>query len=107
MKRRALIKNGRMLAVIRPKDPQLALSLTKEFQDTLEERTPAENELAFNEILRAQEYQFVGIAEGFQHKEQVCGLLNRKGERIGKFEPGDSFVDYVQLMQSLQGASAT
>jgi hypothetical protein len=58
MKRPFLIKDGDKLAVMRPKDPQLALRLA---QAAMEIENDDAREKAFQDVLNAQPYTFVGL----------------------------------------------
>lgn len=75
-----LIKKGHRLAVLRPKDPALALRLTEEFKAT------GGSKKEFDRILKAQSYTFVGFAG------QKGVLLNEKGAALGRLEQGDSLI---------------
>jgi len=68
------------LAVIRPKDPKIALALSKTALD-------ANDEKLFQSMLEAQDYTFVGWLE-------VGGkrIIDKGGKEIGELQPGDSFV---------------
>jgi hypothetical protein len=86
-----LMRNGKEMAIIRPLDPALALRLVGEIPNG----TPhEESKRAFDAILDAQPYRFIGMATkgGYIIHPQT-------GARIGKLQPGDSFVDYDQMQK--------
>ena len=98
MKGKFVQRNGGLVAVIRPADPALALRLTAEWKVRVESGaypTAEEQEEAFREILEHQPYQFIGL----QGKSDR--VLDKAGNRLGKIKPGDSFVSFEQLMQSM------
>lgn len=91
-----VVRDGSTMAVVRPQDPALALKLTREHK----------TEEDFREILRAQQYFFIGILAnevgGSRHKINLkpvilCPIRNKP---IGEPMPGDSFVSYEELLQS-------
>jgi hypothetical protein len=93
MKRPFLIKDGDKLAVMRPKDPQLALRLA---QAAMEIENDDAREKAFQDVLNAQPYTFVGLisTDGKPDKK----LLDEDGWPIGRVKAGDSFVPYAQIL---------
>jgi hypothetical protein len=88
-----VIKDGDKLAVLRPKDPQLALKLAYAAMEI--EDTDAQNK-AFQEVLNAQPYSFVGLMSTVGKPDRK--LLDEDGWAIGKVRPGDSFVPYAQVL---------
>lgn len=99
-KRRPLLKNGRKLAVLRPKDAGLAIALLKEWEKASPEMEPERRQQAFDEILNAQEYTIVGLAEHAQHKSPEVGIIDLKGNRVGILSMGDSVIDYEEFVKA-------
>lgn len=87
------IQNGDKVAVLRPKDPQLALKLAYE---ALEIADDAEREKAFQQVLHAQPYTFVGLMSTAGKPEKK--LLDEDGWSIGSLRPGDSFAPYEDIL---------
>ena len=92
MKHQFLIKDGGKLAVLRPKDPALALQLARA---ALEIEDDAAREKAFQEVLNAQPYSFVGLMSTAGKPEKK--LLDEDGWAIGSLRPGDSFAPYADI----------
>ncbi len=92
-----MMKNGHVMAVLRPADPELAKRLAEEC--VASGRTGEESERAFNAILQSQPYTYVGIAEHTQHKQKgFHRLLDRETrEVIGEIRAWDSFIALDQL----------
>lgn len=95
-----LIKDGAVLAVIRPADPGKAI---KRSYELLAERdagriTEVELELRFGAMLHEQTYTFEGIAAA-----DGKTLLDHNYTPIegGTLNPGDSFVPYEALKMSV------
>ncbi len=85
-KHEPVVRDGKMMHVIRPVDPELALRLTK----ALVGKTTAEGaEEDFNDILDAQPYTY----EGLMGREQQV-LHPETHEPLGPFLDGDSFVTF-------------
>lgn len=78
------------LAVIRPRDPALALETAKRIaaEHAAGRLSDEEADRQFNEMLRAQPYTFVGLVRGGSSEV----LDPRTGLTIGHVEPGDSFI---------------
>lgn len=93
MKHPFLIQSGDKLAVLRPKDPQLALSLARR---AVEIENDEARERAFQEILSTQPYSFVGLVSTAGKPDKK--LLDEDGWAIGSVRPGDSFVPYSQIL---------
>jgi hypothetical protein len=93
MKHQFLIKDGDKLAVLRPKDPQLALKLAYAAMEIADD---AEREKAFHEVLNAQPYSFVGLMSTAGKPDKK--LLDEDGWAIGSLRPGDSFAPYKQIL---------
>lgn len=68
------------LAVIRPKNPEVALALAKTALDNQDQKL-------VDSMLEAQDYTFLGWLE-------VGGenIIDKDGKPLGKPQPGDSFV---------------
>lgn len=99
-----LIKDGRKLAVIRPEDPAKALASARQvMEDERKGRITAdEAHRRFNLITTEQAYTFVGVAA--VDAEQ---MLDHDGTILDdKLQPGDSFVDYEELMESQAAGKA-
>ncbi len=89
--RKVLKRDSTVLAVLRPKDPALALKLAKAALGR------KDGEAAMQEILAAQEYTFVGLPS-----EDGKTLLDPSTyEPIGDIEMGDSFVSWESLQHAL------
>lgn len=93
MKHPFLIKDGDKLAVMRPKDPQLALKLA---YAALEIEDKVAQSEAFQNVLNAQPYSFVGLMSTAGKPDKK--LLDEDGWAIGTVRPGDSFVPYAQIL---------
>jgi hypothetical protein len=91
-----LLKDGKKVAIIRPENPALALEMVK----AIREGTPHKKaQRAFNRMLDAQPYKFMGYAaKGEPH------FLNEFGQVMGNVEPGDSFVDFDAITRKEQRA---
>ncbi len=91
----------KLMAVMRPRDPALALKLTREWQARVKKERLSEHEAqeAFNRILQAQDYMFVGINS--PDGEPVL-VSPDTGKVIGKLEPGDSFIPYEDLQKMVR-----
>lgn len=104
MKRRFMMRDGKIMAVLRPQDPALAMKMADDCveADRKGTRTPEESESAFAAILHAQPYTYVGIAEHPQHKStSLPRLLDRDSrEPIGHMQPGDSFASLEQVEEA-------
>jgi hypothetical protein len=88
-----MTRDGKLMAVIRPLDPALALRLVSEIPNGTSHE---EAEQRFIEILGAQPYRFIGMASrrGPGDTGPLYILEPKTGERIDRVQPGDSFVDY-------------
>jgi hypothetical protein len=87
-------------AILRPKDPQLALARSQELlAEAAKGLPPEEQTRRFNENLRAQEHTFVGILGPDNSR-----ILDHDGNVIGETQPGDALVDYDELRQKFGGA---
>lgn len=88
-------KDGDRLAVLRPDDPELSISEAKRIQSESEAGTlsPEEMERQFSAILQKQRFTYVGIL-GTKDAE----VLDDDGKKIGKCEPGDSFIPLGQAI---------
>jgi hypothetical protein len=100
MKHPFLIKDGDKLAVLRPKDPQLALKLA---YAAAEIEDDGEREKAFQAVLTAQPYSFVGLMSMAGKPEKK--LLDEDGWSIGSLRPGDSFAPYAQIFTHSDAAA--
>jgi len=82
---------GEILAVLRPEDPAKALELGREL-------VGVDNQHAFDAILRAQEYTFLGVLGWGRNKRKTpTQILHPETRKIvGALRPGDSFVPYDQ-----------
>lgn len=92
--------NGTAMAVLRPADPELALKLTVEWSDRVvrEKLSPAASQEAFDAILRAQEYTYVGAV-----RAGGSDLVDPEtGEPCGVILPGDSLVPYESLTKMVK-----
>jgi hypothetical protein len=87
------IQNGDKVAVLRPKDPQLALKLA---YAAVEIEDDIAREKAFQEVLNAQPYSFVGLMSTAGKPDKK--LLDEDGWAIGSMRPGDSFAPYAQIL---------
>lgn len=79
-----LKKDGIILAVLRPKDPILAVKLGKSILGR------KDGEVAMQEVLAAQEYRFVGLAS---HDGKFL-LDPETFVSVGPIVSGDSFVSW-------------
>ncbi len=103
MKRRAMEKDGCVLAVIRPADPEAALAEAQRILglSTSGELDFDETQEQFDRMLSAQEYTYVGIACGDLPKRGEQPLLLNHDRTVIEgdgMRPGDSFVPYDPLM---------
>jgi len=91
-KKKLLVKDGKVLAVIRPSDPQRALNKAK----ALLGMNYRDGQKAMDEILQdpAQTYTFIGLAM----KKHGKIVDPETGAVIGKAQAGDSFVPYEQIL---------
>jgi len=94
------IQNGDKVAVLRPQDPQLALRLA---YAALEIEDDAEREKAFQAVLSAQPYSFVGLMSTAGKPEKR--LLDEDGWSIGSLRPGDSFTPYATIFAHSDAAA--
>lgn len=98
-KLKPLVKDGRVLAVIRPADPQAAIAEARRIVRAGEagDLSPEQQDVAFQEMLTMQEYRFMGIAciDG-------VSLLNHDHTKVvgDSMKPGDSFTPYEALMEA-------
>jgi hypothetical protein len=90
--KKLLVKDGKVLAVIRPSDPQRALDKAR----ALVGMSYADGQKAMDEILQdpAQTYTFIGLAM----KKHGKIADPETGAVIGKTQAGDSFVSYEQIL---------
>lgn len=89
-------RDGHRLAVVRPSDPDKAL---RDARALLGARG-AEAGAAFEALLWAQPFRYVGLAGTKQE------LLDTAGIVVGKLEPGDSFVPFELLIDPPPDAPA-
>jgi len=81
---------GKRVLVLRPQDPQLAIRLARECVEADEKgRTPEESEAAFQAILHAQPYTFIGYLG--QAYKKIVPVLDKDGKQIDEVRAGDSF----------------
>ena len=82
------------MAVVRPRDPQLALRLAHELLREASKApglSPEEQQRRFNANLRAQEHVFVGLLSGVR-------VVDHEGNDLGETLPGDVYIDYDELV---------
>lgn len=80
------------VAVVRPKDAQLALSRMQELlRDATKGMSTEEQQRRFNANLRAQEHVFVGLLSGVR-------VVDHEGNDLGETLPGDLYLDYDELL---------
>ena len=95
-RKKLLVKDGEVMAVIRPSNPQRALDKAMALVGT----PYAEGQKAMDAILQdpEQTYTFIGLAtkEGEKIVDPVTGIV------VSKMQPGDSFVSYSELNASRQ-----
>lgn len=91
-RKKILVKDGKVLAVIRPSDPLRALTQAKALIGTSYD----EAKKPFDEILSdpEQTYTFVGLAT----KNHGRIVDPSTGDVVGKVQAGDSLVPYEQLL---------
>lgn len=82
-------KDGDRLAVLRPENAELSITEAKRIQAEADagKLSPGEVEQQFNAILHKQKFTYVGIL-GARDAE----ILDDDGKKIGRCEPGDSFI---------------
>lgn len=91
-----MTKDGKRMAILRPLDPTLALTMVNAIPDG----TPHEEaERLFNEILEAQPYRFVGIAAKATGDGPPAILHPVTLKPIGRVQAGDSFVDHDEMQR--------
>jgi hypothetical protein len=90
--------NPEAIAVLRPKDPALAVKAARKIakKERLGTIHRAEANRRFQAMLKLQEYRFVGILEKKKSKKPRI-LDPRSGEPIDHLKMGDSFVPYKEL----------
>jgi len=80
------------MAVVRPRDPQLALRLAHELlREASKGLSVEEQQRRFNANLRAQEHVFVGLLAGVR-------VTDHEGNDLGETQPGDVYIDYDELV---------
>jgi hypothetical protein len=82
-------KNGKLIAVIRPANPTLALDIAYQAK---ENNDKAQLDSA---LVRCGPYKFVGYLS-----RKGARLLDEKGKDLGEVQPGDSFVDAESLAEN-------
>jgi hypothetical protein len=89
-----------ILAVLRPKDPKLAIKTARKIakKERLGTINKVESNRRFQAMLGQQEYRFVGVLEEKSKKPRI--LDPRTGEAIDHLRLGDSFVPYMQLVRA-------
>jgi len=98
-----LIKDGRVMAILRPADPKAALAEARRIHRESNEGklTSEETQDQLDQMLTAQEYRYMGIAcmDG-------VSLLNHDYTKIvgDSMKPGDSFAPYDQVMETFDVA---
>lgn len=88
--RKFLIKDGHPCAVLRPRDPELALKLVEDAQS---KDDATEQQKAFNEVLNAQPYQFRGYLSGGKEGRLHFYVIDAGGKYVEELQRGDSFVE--------------
>lgn len=90
---KVLKKDGVEMAVMRPKDPELAIKMAKEAVGL----PFKEGQKAMNAILEAQPYTFVGLAA--DTGKMPTPLLDPDDHEkiVGHVQPGDSMVSWPQI----------
>jgi hypothetical protein len=87
-----LVRGGKRMAILRPFDPVLKMKMV----DAIPQGVPGpETDRAWEECLNAQPHRFMGMA----CKGQPFILDPVSLKVTGKFEPGDSFIDYDELQK--------
>jgi hypothetical protein len=91
-KKKLIVRNGKVMAVIRPSDPQRALDKARAIIGMPYEQ----GQKAMDEILQdpTQTYTFMGLAM----KKHGKIVDPQTGAVVGKTQPGDSFVAYEQIL---------
>lgn len=84
--RKFAIKDGHRLAVLRPRDPALALALTAEW------KARGGGREGFNKILTEQPYTYCGLLAAGGKK-----ILDPAGMVVGAIKIGDSFISESDL----------
>lgn len=90
LKRRRLfvVKDGHPLAVLRPRDPELAWELATQCIG----KSYSEAERPFQEILTKQPYQFLGFAGTRRPNGAGFSIVDDNGSFLEELKQGDSFV---------------
>lgn len=85
--RKLVKRDGKVLAVIRPSDPERAIAKAR----------ACRGEQSFNEMLNdpEQTYTFIGLAA----KKNQRIIDPQTGEVIDRLKPGDSFVFHADLVK--------
>jgi len=83
-KKKLVIRDGHVMAVIRPASPAMALA---------DARTAARSEQTFDAMLTSQPYTFIGLAT---KKRKIVDPVT--GKVIDQLQPGDSLVSHSQLV---------
>lgn len=96
-----LVKDGQVIAILRPDDPEKALAEASRIEKSarLEEISHSEAERQFHAILTSQKYRYMGIAcvDGkhlLNHDHTII-----KGDHM---RPGDSMAPYEQVMATFR-----
>jgi hypothetical protein len=96
-----LIRDGEMLAVVRPEDPERAMATVRQIMEDEQSGrvAPEESERRFNGMLSEQPYTFVGIAGN----NGSLFVLDESGEAKpiegAQMQPGDSMVPLSSLQK--------
>lgn len=100
-----LRKDGVVLAVVRPDDPEKAIEDAREIKRASQagEISFEEAQARFNGMLKRGVYRFVGIATNEKHPSgNGMRLLDHDHTYLDDYtRPGDSFVSYSDVMRSM------
>jgi len=95
---RLIYKQGRLICIIRPADPELAVARARGIQERLDAGQIAAEQAGreFAAMITEQVYTYEGLpgSDGT--------LYDDKMNVIGRVQPGDSFVPYEQVLESFK-----
>lgn len=93
-KAKLVIRDGKVMAILRPQDAAKALAMVNEITqaEAAGDITPEEAQQRFNDVISAQPYTF----EGLPTKDGDL-VDPETGEKVGRVKPGDSFLDFEDV----------
>ncbi len=89
MKSHPLLHDNKKIAILRPLNPEQAISRARELV------VKNSNSEEFDKLLYEQPYTFIGIW-GIENNKRA--IIDNDNNVIDELQPGDSFVDYESLI---------